>query len=104
MFCGRGCSCGRFTRGGRLSLHSAGAGKTNYKQESTESFSHGGEGKQTAELQSTDFQRASDFLRKEQQTTATSPTDSATDRGVFTESGISRLPRRGRLTPKAFTS
>jgi hypothetical protein len=45
-------------------LYSASAGKTDYEEESKESFSHGGERKQTAGLQSTHFQRATHFPRR----------------------------------------
>src|SRR6266487_3327852 len=62
MFCGR--SCRRLARSGRLSLQSTNAGNTDCKEESKESFSHGGERKQTAGLQSTHFQRAIYFLRR----------------------------------------
>jgi hypothetical protein len=62
MFYGR--SCRRLARSGRLSLQSTNAGNTDCKEESKESFSHGGERKQTADLQSTHFQRAIHFLRR----------------------------------------
>jgi hypothetical protein len=62
MFRRRGRSCRRLARGGRLSLHSTDAGKSDYKDESKNSFSHGGERNQTAGLQSTHFQRANLFF------------------------------------------
>jgi hypothetical protein len=56
-----------------LSLHSTDAGKSDYKEESKNSFSHGGERKQTARLQSTYFHRTNPaFCTEKQQITTTS--------------------------------
>jgi hypothetical protein len=95
--------CRRLARGGRLSLDSANTGNTDCKEKSKESFSHGGEPKQTAGLQSTHFQRTTRSLRKKTAVTTTShPTTSAitvlrASQNLKADDARSRVERGGGL-------
>ena len=62
--------CRRLPRGRRLSLHGANTRKSDYEEESQESFSHGRERNQTAGLQSTHFQGQAILGGERQQTAA----------------------------------
>jgi hypothetical protein len=58
----RATFCRRLARCRRLSLHSARGSKSNYKDESEDSFSHERERKQTAAFRSTHFSEQAKYL------------------------------------------
>ena len=81
MFCGH--SCRRFAWSRRLSLHSANAGKTNRKEESKESFSHGGERKKPLDYSQRISNEHTHFLRRKTANDSNFGPSSARNSGGF---------------------